>query len=115
MKLIRFGECGGERPGILLSDGKRLDVSSFGEDWDEAFFGSDGLARLGVWLDDHGQDCPTVDDGVRLGSCVARPSKIICIGLNYARHAEETGAGVVVSGAMKPGRFSLPAERLGNG
>jgi 2,4-diketo-3-deoxy-L-fuconate hydrolase len=94
MRLIRFGEPGRERPGILRPDGARIDVSAFGEDWNEAFFGSHGLARLRDWLDGHEERCPAVADGVRLGSCVARPSKIICIGMNYAGHARETGAQV---------------------
>jgi 2-keto-4-pentenoate hydratase/2-oxohepta-3-ene-1,7-dioic acid hydratase in catechol pathway len=94
MKLIRFGEPGRERPGVLRADGVRLDVSAFGEDWNEPFFGSGGLERLRVWLDAHARVCPVVDAAVRLGPCVARPSKIICIGLNYAGHARETGAKV---------------------
>lgn len=92
MRLIRFDELGRERPGILAPDGRRLDVSAFGEDWNEAFFGSDGLARLQAWMDDHAEACPVVPDDARLASCVARPSKIICIGLNYIDHARETGA-----------------------
>ena len=50
MKLIRFGEVGSEKPGILTEGGKRLDVSAFGQDFDEDFFGSDGLAKLAEWL-----------------------------------------------------------------
>ena len=49
MKLIRFGAPGHERPGVILADGRRVDASSFGEDWDERFFGGDGLARLAKW------------------------------------------------------------------
>jgi 2-keto-4-pentenoate hydratase/2-oxohepta-3-ene-1,7-dioic acid hydratase in catechol pathway len=94
MRLIRFGEAGVERPGILDSGGRRLDVSAFGEDWDEDFFGTDGLGRLEVWLEEHAGLCSVVDEGVRLGPCVARPSKIICIGLNYAGHVQETGAAI---------------------
>lgn len=94
MRLIRFGPAGGEAAGVLTPDGVRLDVRAFGEDWDEAFFGSDGPARLRGWLAEHAASCPTVDAGVRLGPCVARPSKIICIGLNYAGHARETGAAI---------------------
>jgi 2-keto-4-pentenoate hydratase/2-oxohepta-3-ene-1,7-dioic acid hydratase in catechol pathway len=94
MRLIRFGAAGGEAPGVLTADGIRLDVRAFGEDWDEAFFGSDGPARLRAWLAEHAGSCPTVDADARLGPCVARPSKIICIGLNYAGHARETGAAI---------------------
>ncbi len=92
MKLIRFGEPGGERPGVLTPGGRRLDVGAFGEDWDEAFFGSGGLKRLEQWLAQEAGGCPEVSRDVRLGPCVARPSKIVCIGLNYAGHVKETGA-----------------------
>jgi 2,4-diketo-3-deoxy-L-fuconate hydrolase len=92
MRLIRFGPVGEERPGLLTKDGVRRDASAFGEDWNEAFFGSDGLARLAAWARDHAASQPLVPDDVRLGPCVCRPSKIVCIGLNYADHARETGA-----------------------
>ncbi len=91
MKLFRFGEVDQEKPGILLPSGQRIDVSSFGHDFNEGFFASDGLDKLATWLTEHVGDCPTVEDSVRFGPCVARPSKIICIGLNYARHAAESG------------------------
>ncbi len=92
MRLIRFGERDRERPGVLLPDGRRIDASAFGEDWNEAFFGGDGVARLERWVAEHAPRCPTVAEGVRLGPCIARPSKIVCIGLNYAGHVHETGA-----------------------
>ena len=92
MRLIRFGDAGHERPGVLASDGQRLDVSTFGEDWNEEFFASDGLSRLEGWLGENVSDCPVVSEDVRLGPCIARPSKIVCIGLNYAGHVKETGA-----------------------
>ncbi len=92
MKLIRFGDPGQEKPGVLGRDGLRRDVSSFGEDWNETFFATDGLARLGRWIPEHGPHCPVLPDDVRLGPCLARPSKIVCIGLNYAGHVKETGA-----------------------
>ncbi len=92
MKLIRFGDPGHERPGVQRADGRRLDVTDFGEDWNEAFFGSDGPRRLEAWLRTEEKGCPMVGDAVRLGACVARPSKLVCIGLNYSDHARETGA-----------------------
>lgn len=92
MKLIRFGEPGRERPGLLRADGRRVDASGFGADWDEAFFGGDGLARLARWLERDGAKAPVVGPAVRLGPPVARPSKIVCIGLNFRDHAKETGA-----------------------
>ena len=94
MKLIRFGEKGREQPGLQLEGGVRLDASGFGEDYDEAFFGGDGLRRLRAWVADRGARAPRVPAGTRLGPPIRRPSKIVCIGLNYRDHAAETGAKV---------------------
>ena len=91
MKLIRFGNVGHEKPGILLKNGKKIDVSAFGEDFDENFFGTEGIKRLHLWLVNNEINCPTVVDKNRLGSPMVRPSKIVCIGLNYAKHVAETG------------------------
>jgi len=91
MKLIRFGELLKEKPGVELADGTRLDVSAFGEDYNEQFFGSDGISRLERWLKNNRSECPTVAASTRLGSCVCRPSKIICVGLNFRDHAAESG------------------------
>jgi 2-keto-4-pentenoate hydratase/2-oxohepta-3-ene-1,7-dioic acid hydratase in catechol pathway len=91
MKLIRFGNPGAEKPGLILADGARVDASAFGGDWDEAFLGGDGLARLAAWARDHAATAPRVPAAERLGPPIARPSKIVCIGLNYADHARETG------------------------
>jgi 2-keto-4-pentenoate hydratase/2-oxohepta-3-ene-1,7-dioic acid hydratase in catechol pathway len=92
MRLIRFGTPGNERPGLLLEDGTRLDASAAASDYDEAFFVSGGLDRLGRWFRDGGKEhAPRVDGGMRLGPPVARPSKIVCVGLNYLDHAAESG------------------------
>ncbi|MFC4220688.1 fumarylacetoacetate hydrolase family protein [Flagellimonas marina] len=91
MKLIRFGPCGKEKPGIEIDKGLRLDVSSFGEDYDQNFFESDGLNRLEIWIDKNLKEIPVVPDTVRLGPPIKSPTKIICVGLNYAKHAEESG------------------------
>ena len=91
MKLIRFGNKGNELPGVQLQDGTRLDVSQFVQDYDEAFFGSGGIEKLNVWLKKNQINCPKIPNTVRLGAPLARPSKIICVGLNYAKHAEESG------------------------
>lgn len=91
MKLLRFGDLGAEKPGILGDNGQILDVSAFVQEYDEKFFANDGVASLASWLADNAASCPVVDPATRLGSCVARPSKIICIGLNYAKHAAESG------------------------
>jgi 2-keto-4-pentenoate hydratase/2-oxohepta-3-ene-1,7-dioic acid hydratase in catechol pathway len=89
MKLIRFGESGKEKPGVILND-KKYDVSAFGEDYTEQFFETDGLNRLADFIKDN--LLPEVAGDVRLGSPIARPSKLVCIGLNYADHAKETNA-----------------------
>jgi 2-keto-4-pentenoate hydratase/2-oxohepta-3-ene-1,7-dioic acid hydratase in catechol pathway len=92
MKLIRFGPAGEERPGVLLADGTRVDASAFGSDYDEAFFGGGGTGRLAAWLATHAAGAPRVPADVRLGPPIRRPSKIVCIGLNFKDHARETGA-----------------------
>ena len=92
MKLIRFGEPGKEKPGLQLLDGTRIDASGAGSDYDEAFFEGGGLAKLASWLGKNESSAPRIASSARLGSCVARPSKIICIGLNYRDHAAETKA-----------------------
>jgi len=91
MKLIRFGEPGREKPGLQLEDGTRVDASAIGSDYDEAFFGGNGLARLREWSAANAARAPRVAPGTRLGPPVTRPSKIVCIGLNYRDHAAETG------------------------
>lgn len=91
MKLIRFGIPGQEKPGVVLPDGKRIDVSAFGEDFDSAFFASDGLSRLQSWLDSNAASAPELEEMVRLAAPVARPGKLVCIGLNYEDHAREGG------------------------
>jgi len=92
MKLIRFGPPGAEKPGLILADGARVDASGFGSDWDEAFLGGEGLARLATWARDRAATAPRVPAAERLGPPIVRPSKIVCIGLNYADHARETQA-----------------------
>jgi 2,4-didehydro-3-deoxy-L-rhamnonate hydrolase len=91
VKLIRFGDPQHERPGVLLSDGSRLDVSEFGHDYDEAFFGGSGLAELQQWLGANSAKAPRIAPQVRLACPIVRPNKIVCIGLNYRDHAAETG------------------------
>jgi 2,4-diketo-3-deoxy-L-fuconate hydrolase len=91
MKLIRFGEPGHETPGVLLEDGTRVDASGFGADYDEKFFAGDGLKELGSWIAGH-SSALRVGAGVRLSPPICRPSKIVCIGLNYHDHAAETKA-----------------------
>jgi len=91
MKLIRYGPFEQEKPGLCLDDGSWVDTSEVTEDYDEKFFAQGGLERLRNWLKEKGADAPALDPSVRLGAPVARPSKIICVGLNYAAHAAESG------------------------
>lgn len=91
MKLIRFGNKGNEKPGVQLEDGTRLDVSAFGQDYDEEFFGASGLENLKTWLESNAASCTRISEETRLGAPLCRPSKIVCIGLNYAKHAQEAG------------------------
>lgn len=89
MKLIRFGEPGKEKTGAIISN-KNYDTSAFGEDYNERFFETDGLARLKKFIGEN--NLPEIPAGTRLGSPLARPSKLVCIGLNYIEHAKETNA-----------------------
>jgi len=89
MKLIRFGPIGKEKPGIIIED-KWYDVSSFIKDYDEDFFENDGIKQLQKIAAEN--DLPQVNTTERLGCPVYKPSKVICIGLNYAKHAKETNA-----------------------
>lgn len=91
MKLIRYGQIGKEKTGVIIND-MRYDTSAFGEDYNEQFFENDGLERLNNFIKANNDNLPKISDNERLGSPVARPSKIICIGLNYALHAKETNA-----------------------
>src|SRR5467141_471087 len=92
MKLIRVGAAGKEKPGVVLRNGTREDVSQFVSDYDERFFAEDGLDALRRWLDRNESTAPRISSSIRLGPPICRPSKIICIGLNYRDHAAESGA-----------------------
>ncbi len=93
MKLIRYGEAGKEKPGVLIHD-TRYDVSGFVKDYDETFFAEDGLSFLQTICHGKKEALPVISKDIRLGSPIVRPSKIICIGLNYIDHAKETGASI---------------------
>jgi len=88
MQLIRWGPVGDEKPGILAEGGVRLDVSAFGSDLN--FFAAGGLQRLRSWLQSNASSTPRVPATVRLGPPIGRPSKIVCIGLNFRDHAAES-------------------------
>ena len=91
MKLIRKGQLGEEAPGLILKDGREVETSTFGEDYDEVFFETDGLQRLQEWVKENENDLPVFPQGERYGAPIARPSKIVCIGLNFDDHAAESG------------------------
>jgi 2,4-diketo-3-deoxy-L-fuconate hydrolase len=92
VRLIRFGAPGAERPGVQLDDGTWLDASAVTPAYDEAFFAGNGLDELRRWVAQRGAAARRIDpNGVRLGPPVARPSKIVCVGLNFRDHAAESG------------------------
>ena len=95
MKLLRYGARGTEKPGLLDQDGNVRDLSAHVADIAGAALSADGLARLaGI----NPQSLPLVpgipQKDIRLGPCVGGTRKFICIGLNYADHAAETGAAI---------------------
>jgi 2-keto-4-pentenoate hydratase/2-oxohepta-3-ene-1,7-dioic acid hydratase in catechol pathway len=96
MRLVRFGDRGRERPGVMKADHQMVDVSSVVEDFDPRFWGEGGPAFLAAELRAGRLDrLPVLDPAsVRLGAPVARPGKLICVGLNYRDHAAETGAAI---------------------
>ncbi|MCJ8211951.1 fumarylacetoacetate hydrolase family protein [Mucilaginibacter sp. RS28] len=91
MKLFRYGQPGQEKPGILIDEIK-YDISAFISNYDEAFFETDGLKRVADLVKQKPEGLVRLNGDVRLGSAVARPSKIVCVGLNYKDHAAEVGA-----------------------
>jgi len=91
MKLVRFGKEGQEKPGVHIN-GTNYDVSAFIKDYDESFFTNNGLEKLAEVVAK--EKLTAINSEARIGAAVARPSKILCIGLNYAKHAKETGAAI---------------------
>lgn len=89
MKLIRFGEQGAELPGILDDNNTRRDLSGRFPDWNRQFFNDQGLENLQEYLSEN-PDLPKVDESARWAAPIARPGKVICIGLNYSDHARES-------------------------
>jgi len=86
---------GKEKPGILSSDGARRDVSAHFKDWDGAFFQDAGLRRLAKFIVSQVvENLPKVKEDERWGAPVARPGKVVCIGLNYSDHAKESGMAI---------------------
>jgi 2-keto-4-pentenoate hydratase/2-oxohepta-3-ene-1,7-dioic acid hydratase in catechol pathway len=91
MKLTRFGKVGKEKPAVILDDDSRRDVSAFVKDFDEYFFEDVGINELNKWITTNESNLPVVSNEERLGPPLAKPSKIICVGLNYSKHAAESG------------------------
>jgi len=90
MKLVRYGEPGKEKPGLILNNNKMIAADISG-DYTSEFFASGGLGRLKDWLDQNADNAPAIDNSVRLGPPVSGTGKIVCVGLNYADHAKEGG------------------------
>lgn len=91
MKLLRFGPAGRERPGLLDAEGRIRDLSSVVTDWSGSALNPESLRTLG---DIDVSSLPLCDANERVGPCVGNVGKFICIGLNYADHAAETGAAI---------------------
>ncbi|GAB7186667.1 fumarylacetoacetate hydrolase family protein [Kitasatospora sp. Ki12] len=93
MKLLRIGATGEEIPAVLAEDGRVFALSELTGDVDGAFLASGGIERVRAALAEG--SLPVVETaGLRVGAPVARPGKVVCVGLNYRDHAEETGAAV---------------------
>lgn len=92
MKLLRIGAVGAEKPAALVDGDRIVDLSDVVDDFDEAFFGAGGLDRIRPIVAER-IAAGVVEEiaGRRIGSPVARPHQIICVGLNYSDHAAETG------------------------
>ena len=93
MKLIRFGDPGNEKPGLLDGNRQRRDLSALFHDWNGKFFIDHGIDKL-ISLSGAIDEFPVVPGETRWASCVARPGKVICVGLNYSDHAAESGMAV---------------------
>jgi 2,4-diketo-3-deoxy-L-fuconate hydrolase len=93
MKLMRLGAPGAERPVVRVDDSSYIDVSDAVTDFGEAFFASDGVARLRDLVEQRSSSARAFGDE-RIGAPIARPHQILCIGLNYSDHAAETGQAV---------------------
>jgi 2,4-diketo-3-deoxy-L-fuconate hydrolase len=91
MRLVRFGAKGKEKPGILNGENARLDLSGHFADWNSTFFGENGLQKLAEVVEFYAASLAVVPESERWGAPIARPGKVICIGLNYSDHAKESG------------------------
>ncbi len=94
MKIFRHGPPGKERLGFVTQDGRLLDASDFGEDVGPEFFESGGLSRFAAFIEQRGAQCPELQGEPRFGAPLRSPGKLLCIGLNYRKHAVETNAAI---------------------
>lgn len=94
MKLFRFEKSGAVGLGMVDQQGKNIDITASGMDLTEQFFETNGIEKLAAWISEHGQSCSEIAGEINYLSCIGRPSKIICVGLNYAKHARESGMDV---------------------
>lgn len=90
MKLFRFNKSGSIGLGMVDQQGKLIDISTFNRDFNEDFFNENGLENLSAWLIEHANECTEIHETPHFLACIGRPSKIICVGLNYAKHARES-------------------------
>ncbi|WP_338069619.1 fumarylacetoacetate hydrolase family protein, partial [Phytoactinopolyspora endophytica] len=93
MQLLRLGEPGAERPAIRTDDGSIFDLTPITADIDGTFLAENGVTRARAALES-GSLPPLDSDGVRIGAPIARPGKVVCVGLNYRDHAAESGQDV---------------------
>ncbi len=94
MKLVRYGSVAQERPALIDAKGDRRDLARYAVDFDRVFFDAGGIERLQRLSADEIAACPLVPKEARWGAPVARPGKVVCIGLNYADHAAEAGMAI---------------------
>ncbi|MFE9451923.1 fumarylacetoacetate hydrolase family protein [Streptomyces sp. NPDC006739] len=94
MKLMRLGAPQEETPAVLTDDGRLLDLTTLTSDIDGTFLAGGGIRRIRAALETGELPEVAQGDGLRIGPPVARPGKIVCVGLNYRDHAAETGAAV---------------------
>lgn len=91
MKLARFGAFGEEIPGVITEEEEWLDLSSVFADWNSDFFSGRGMDELEAVLHERHHELPRIDKATRIGAPIARPGKVLCVGLNYSDHAAESG------------------------
>lgn len=94
MKLFRFEKSGAVGLGMVDQQGKNIDISASGMDLTEHFLETNGIEKLAAWISTNGDSCSEIAGEINYLSCIGRPSKIICVGLNYAKHARESGMDV---------------------